>query len=250
MSMAKETSRNIGSIVLLGAPGAGKGTQAKLIAARCRIPHISTGDLLRENVRRGSELGREAQAFMSRGELVPDMLVCNMVAHRLEQPDCERGYVLDGFPRTAAQAGWLDALLQDRLFDNPERLKGTPIVIAIEVPYNELLRRLTGRRTCPSCGRIYNVYLQPPRRDELCDVDGSRLVIRNDDREEVITERLKAYELQTKPVADYYASRGRLHVVDGNRAVREVTADVWAAIENAVAVSEGAKARGTHGDFF
>ncbi len=235
--MAKETSRNIGSIVLLGAPGAGKGTQAKLIAARFCIPHISTGDLLRENVRRGTELGREAQAFMSRGDLAPDKLVCDMVVHRLDQPDCGRGYVLDGFPRTAAQAGWLDALLQDRFFDNLEWLKRMPIVIAIDVEYNELLRRLTGRRTCPSCGRIYNVYLQPPRKDELCDVDGSKLVIRNDDREEVIAERLKAYDLQTKPVADYYQGSGRLHRVDGNRAVEEVTRDVFAAIEQTVAMA-------------
>lgn len=234
--MAKETSRNIGSIVLLGAPGAGKGTQAKLIAARYAIPHISTGDLLRENVRRGTELGLEAQKYMSRGELVPDRLVCDMVAHRLEQPDGVYGYVLDGFPRTAAQAGWLDALLQDKFFDNPERLRGMPIVVEIDVDYNELLRRLTGRRTCPSCGRIYNVYLQPPRKDELCDVDGSKLVIRDDDREEVITERLKAYDLQTKPVGDYYRDSGRLHRIDGNRPVEQVTRGVFAAIEEAVAV--------------
>lgn len=245
--MAEDISRQIGPVVLLGAPGAGKGTQARHIAARFGIPHISTGDLLRENVRRGTELGQTAQSFMSRGELVTDNLVYGIVAHRLEQPDCKRGYILDGFPRTAAQAGWLDALLEGSVFDNSrdgmpkiagasgaEKLRRTvclPIVVQIEVDYNELLRRLTGRRTCPSCGRIYNVYLQPPRKDELCDVDGSGLVIRNDDREEVIAERLRAYEQQTRPVADYYAARGRLHVIRGDRPVNEVTRDVFAALE-------------------
>lgn len=249
--MAEDTSRQIGPVVLLGAPGAGKGTQARYISARFHIPHISTGDLLRENVRRGTELGKSAQSFMSRGELVTDSLVYGIVAQRLQQPDCKRGYILDGFPRTAGQAGWLDTLLQDTIFDNskdgelrPEILRTLaskaensraipclPVVVQIEVDYNELLRRLTGRRTCPSCGRIYNVYLQPPRKDELCDVDGSGLVIRNDDREEVITERLKAYEEQTRPVADYYAARGRLHIVKGDRPVNEVTRDVFSALE-------------------
>lgn len=249
--MAEDTSRQIGPVVLLGAPGAGKGTQARHIAARYAIPHISTGDLLRENVRRGTELGQSAQSFMSRGELVTDSLVYGLVAQRLEQPDCKRGYILDGFPRTAAQAGWLDALLEGTIFDNSRGERSAtasisgmenarvavclPIVVQIEVDYNELLRRLTGRRTCPSCGRIYNVYLQPPRKDELCDVDGSGLVIRNDDREEVITERLRAYEQQTRPVADYYEARGRLHVINGDRRVNEVTRDVFAALEQSAA---------------
>jgi adenylate kinase len=235
--MALDASRNLGSVVLLGAPGAGKGTQAKRISARYGVPHISTGDLLRENVRRGTELGNAAQSDMSRGDLVPDKLVCDMVALRLSQPDCESGYILDGFPRTAAQAEWLDALLEGQFFDNLGRLKCLPIVIEIDVDYNELLRRLTGRRTCPSCGRIYNVYLQPPSRDELCDVDGSKLVIRNDDREEVIAERLKAYDLQTRPVADYYAGRGRLHVMNGERPVVEVTQEICAVLDESTCES-------------
>lgn len=228
--MALGSSRNIGAIVLFGPPGAGKGTQAKRISSYFGAPQISTGDILRESFRHGNELGIEAHSYMSRGELAPDTLVCGLVAQRLRQPDCRRGFILDGFPRTPAQAGWLDALLEDKVFENLRRDVAQPIVIQIDVDYTELLRRLTGRRTCPSCGRIYNVYLQPPRVDELCDVDGTKLVIRNDDREEVITARLKAYDLQTKPVAGYYRSKGRLYLVNGERAVDQVTRDIFAII--------------------
>jgi adenylate kinase len=227
--MAEETSRKI-AVVLLGPPGAGKGTQAKLLAERYHVPHISTGDLLREHVARGSELGLEAQAIMARGELVPDALVCEMVAWRLRRPDAEHGFVLDGFPRTPSQAGWLDAFLENEFFDNSRRGKGLPIVIQINVDYNQLLRRLTGRRTCPA-GHIYNIYLQPPRVDETCDEDGLKLVIRNDDREEVIKERLAAYELQTKPVADYYWTKGRLVSVNGDLPVPAVTGQMVRAVE-------------------
>lgn len=220
------------AVVLLGPPGAGKGTQAKLVADRYQVPHVSTGDILRENVSRGTELGLKAKAIMARGELVPDALVCDMVAWRLRLPDAQRGFVLDGFPRTAAQAGWLDAFLENEFFDNSRNSKGLPVVIRIDVDYNQLLRRLTGRRTCPA-GHIYNIYLQPPRVADTCDVDGLKLVIRNDDREEVIRERLAAYELQTKPVADYYWNKGRLVSVNGDLAVPEVTAQMTRVIENA-----------------
>src|SRR5271170_6900962 len=179
--MAQETSRDVGPVVLLGPPGAGKGTQAKRIMERYGIPQVSTGDLLRLNVAEGTELGMAAKAVMARGELVSDDLVCEMVRLRLKQPDCKRGFILDGFPRTAAQAGWLDAFWEHEFFENAKLGKCRPIVIRIDVDYNELLLRLTGRRTCPVCGRIYNVHLQPPRVDELCDLDGSQLVIRNDD---------------------------------------------------------------------
>lgn len=238
--MAQETSRDVGPVVLLGAPGAGKGTQAKRVRERYQIPHISTGDLLRENVSRGTDVGLVAKAVMARGELVSDDLVCNMVRERLALPDCSRGYVLDGFPRTAAQAGWLDALLDDmhdgpqddRLFDNSRATRAWPIVISLEVDYNQLLLRITGRRSCPTDGRIYNVHFQPPRVDEVCDLDGTRLVTRNDDRLEVIQPRLTAYQEQTRPVADYYQRTGRLIAVDGELPIDQVTEKIFRILED------------------
>jgi adenylate kinase len=230
--MAQETSRDVGPVVLLGPPGAGKGTQAKHIKEHYGIPHISTGDLLRDNVSRGTELGLVAKAVMARGELVSDDLVCNMVRGRLAQPDCGRGYVLDGFPRTAAQAGWLDALLDDRLFDNSRPTRAWPIVINLLVDYNQLLLRITGRRSCPTCGRIFNVHFQPPRVDELCDVDGTKLVTRNDDRLEVIQPRLAAYQEQTRPVADYYQRTGRLISVNGELPIDQVTQEIYRVLED------------------
>lgn len=229
--MAEETSRSIGPIILLGPPGAGKGTQAKRIAQRYGIPQISTGDILRDNVKRGTDLGLMAKAIMERGELVSDDLVCEMVATRLRDADCERGFILDGFPRTARQAGWLDAFFEHEFFDNSRVRKCLPIVIRLDVDYNQLLLRLTGRRTCLANGHIYNVYFQPPRVADVCDVDGSKLVIRNDDREEVIRERLTAYELQTRPVAEYYDLKGRLVSINGDLSADEVTAAVFQVVE-------------------
>jgi len=229
--MAEDTSRNIGPIILLGPPGAGKGTQAKRIAERYRIPQISTGDILRENVKNGTGLGLLAKSVIERGELVPDDLVCEMVASRLRNVDCERGFILDGFPRTARQAGWLDAFFEHELFDNSRVRSCLPIVIQLEVDYNKLLLRLTGRRTCLANGHIYNVYFQPPRVADICDVDGSKLVIRNDDREEVIRERLVSYQLQTKPVVEYYDHKGRLVALNGDQAADEVTAMIFQVIE-------------------
>ncbi len=238
MSMAKEsandTARNIGPVILLGPPGAGKGTQAKQIVDRYGVPQISTGDLLRDHVGRGTELGLEAKAIMARGELVPDELMYGIVAKRLREADCERGFVLDGFPRTAAQAGWLDAFLEKEVFENrseksPERCP--PVVIQLLVDYTQLLLRLTGRRSCPTCGRLYNIHFQPPLVDELCDVDGSKLVIRDDDREEVISGRLTAYETQTKPVADYYRLQRRLIAVNADRPKEDVTAQIFGVID-------------------
>lgn len=237
--MADETSRNIGPIVLLGPPGAGQGTQAKRIADRYGIPQISTGDILRDNVQRGTDLGLQAKAIMARGELVPDNLVCDMVAGRLRQADCARGFILDGFPRTPAQAGWLDAFLEREVFDNAHGGRCLPIVMRIDVDYNRLLQRLTGRRTCLANGHIYNVYFQPPRVADICDLDGSRLVIRNDDREEVIRERLKAYDLQTRPVAEYYQQQGHLVLVNGDLPVGEVTERVFREIESRAVTAGG-----------
>ena len=232
--MANETAQEIGPVILLGPPGAGKGTQAKKISDHYGIPQISTGDLLREHVSRGTELGRKAKAIMDRGELVPDELLFGIVADRLKQADCERGFILDGFPRTAGQAGWLDAFLEREFFEKSE--KRAPVVIRMDVDYTQLLLRLTGRRSCPTCGRIYNVHFQPPRVDELCDLDDSKLVQRNDDREEVIRGRLSAYEVQTKPVAEYYQARGRLVPVNADRSVEEVTAEVFGVIDSHASV--------------
>jgi adenylate kinase len=213
--------------------GERQGTQSKQIVDHYGIPQISTGDLLRDHVARGTELGLEARAIMARGELVPDELMYGIVADRLREADCQRGFVLDGFPRTAAQAGWLDAFLEKEVFDNSEKSKpcSPPIVIQLLVDYNHLLLRLTGRRSCPTCGRLYNIHLQPPLVDELCDVDRSKLVIRDDDREEVISERLAAYEKQTRPVADYYRRQRRLVALNADRPVEEVTAQIFSVIE-------------------
>lgn len=211
----------VGPIIILGAPGAGKGTQAKFLADRYGLAHISTGEILRDNVSRGTDLGKKARAIMERGELVSDDLVNAMVNDRLAQPDCNLGFILDGFPRTTVQAEWLDRQLEQRRFAGRSL---PPIVINIQVGYNQLLQRLTGRRACPTCGRIYNVYFQPPRREGICDLDGASLIQRKDDGEEVISERLKNYERQTLPLVDYYRSQGRLHEVDGELPVEKVAA--------------------------
>jgi adenylate kinase len=230
--MADRVLCNIGPVILLGPPGAGKGTQAKRIAGRYAIPQISTGDILRDNVQRGTELGVQAKAIMARGELVPDDLVCDMVATRVRAEDCEKGFILDGFPRTAKQAGWLDAFFEGEIFDKSHGDKCLPIVIRIDVDYNKLTKRLTGRRTCLANGHIYNVYSQPPLVADVCDIDGSALIIRKDDREEVIVERLVVYERQTRPVAEYYEQKGRLVSVNGDLPVEQVTGQMFWVIEH------------------
>jgi adenylate kinase len=229
--VADAKTKTVGPVIFLGPPGAGKGTQAKRVAEMYGIPQISTGDILRENVGKGTELGRTAKAIMERGDLVPDQLVEDMVANRLNADDCRRGYILDGFPRTVAQAEWLDKYLQHKVFDNlnPARV---PVVVNMRVEYNSLLQRLTGRRSCPTCGRIYNVHFQPPRVADTCDVDGSKLVTRPDDREDVVSERLKEYERKTLPLTDYYRAQGRLQEIDGGQQADGVTAELIKAIEN------------------
>lgn len=230
-SMAEHVLRNIGPIVLLGPPGAGKGTQAKRITEHYRIPQVSTGDLLREHVKQGTPLGMQVRDLLAKGELVPDNLVCDIVAWRLREPDAQRGFILDGFPRTETQAVWLDSFLKFEFFDNGMWPGWLPIVIRIQVDYNKLLLRITGRRTCPVDGTIYNIYSNPPRVDEICDKDGAKLVIRDDDRDEVIRERLDTYERQTKPVADYYEKLGRVVSVNGDQPVDDVTADILRVID-------------------
>ena len=223
-------AKQLGPIVLLGAPGAGKGTQSKKLAELYDVPQISTGDLLRENVSRGTELGRKAKDIMDRGELVPDSLVQDMLLARLGDGDCAKGFILDGFPRTIAQAKWLDSLFDTGFFKAP--CDRPPLVVNISVGYNLLLKRLSGRRSCPTCGRIYNIHFQPPRVDDMCDLDGSKLVTRRDDAEEVIAGRLKTYEEQTLPLIDYYKGQGRLREINGEMPVSEVNAAVISVVEH------------------
>ncbi|MGA3344696.1 MAG: adenylate kinase [Terracidiphilus sp.] len=214
-----------GPILLLGAPGVGKGTQAKELIKVWGIPQISTGDLLRANVAQGTELGRTAKEIMGRGELVPDSLVNEMVAVRLQQPDTGKGYILDGFPRTLVQAGWLDGRLA-------AQTQGLPVVaVSIKVEYNQLLRRITGRRSCPVCQTIYNVSFKPPAKDGFCDLDGAALVQRADDTEKVFEERMRAYEALTAPVVEHYRALGRFAEVDGDRPIQEIAAGIVAAVE-------------------
>jgi adenylate kinase len=214
-----------GPILLLGAPGVGKGTQAKELIKVWGIPQISTGDLLRGNVAQGTELGKTAKEIMGRGELVPDTLVNEMVAVRLQQPDTANGYILDGFPRTLVQANWLDERLA--------ALGGAlPLVaVSIKVDYNQLLRRITGRRNCPVCQSIYNLYGKPPAKEGFCDVDGAALAQRADDTEKVFEERMRAYEALTAPVVEHYRALGRFAEVDGDRPIAEIAAGIVAAVE-------------------
>ena len=225
----------VGPIILLGAPGAGKGTQAKLIAAVYAIPQVSTGDLFRENVAKGTDLGQKVKSVLARGELVSDDLVDDMVAQRLSLPDVTRGFILDGFPRTVGQAQWLDGYLKNRQARDDGLAPFSAIsavVVQIVVGYNQLLQRITGRRSCPTCGRIYNVHFQPPKVEGICDVDGGRLVVRPDDTEAVVAERLKAYEKQTLPLVEYYKAKGQLVDVNGDQPVEAVAAEASEAIEH------------------
>jgi adenylate kinase len=214
-----------GPILLLGAPGVGKGTQAKELVKLWGIPQISTGDLLRANVAQGTSLGRVAKEIMGRGELVPDSLVDEMVAVRLQQPDTAKGYILDGFPRTLGQAGWLDGRLAAQSNSLPV------IAVSIQVDYNQLLRRITGRRNCPICQTIYNIYMNPSKRDGFCDVEGAALVQRADDTEEVFKERMRAYTTLTAPVVDHYRALGRFAEVDGDRPITAIAAGIVATVE-------------------
>jgi adenylate kinase len=214
-----------GPILLLGAPGVGKGTQAKELVKLWAIPQISTGDLLRGNVAKGTELGRIAKEIMGRGELVPDSLVNEMVAVRLQEPDTDRGFILDGFPRTLPQAGWLDGRLASLVGSLPV------IAVSIQVEYNQLLCRITGRRNCPVCQTIYNICYKPPQVDGLCDVEGAALVQRADDTEKVFEERMRAYEAMTAPVVEHYRNLGRFAEVDGDRPIIEIAAGIVAAVE-------------------
>jgi|SRR5208283_1330846 len=199
-------------IVLLGAPGAGKGTQAKKLVEKYALPQISTGDLLRAAVAAGSSLGKEARSFMDKGELVPDRVVLGMVEERLKQDDCKKGYILDGFPRNTAQAESLDKML--------DSLKmSLSAALSVDVPFEDLMKRLTGRRTCKACGQMYNVYSSQSKKEGVCDKCGGELFQRADDKEETIKKRLEVYNAQTAPLIDYYSKKGILKAVAGTGSI-------------------------------
>ncbi len=203
------------NIVFLGPPGAGKGTQAKKIAEKYGIPQISTGDMFREHLSKGTELGKKAKEYMDKGALVPDEIVLGMVEERLKQPDCDKGFILDGFPRTVPQAEALDKLLE-------KMGKKIDYAILIDVPDEELVKRLTGRRTCKKCGMMYHVMFKPPKEEGKCDVCGGELYQRADDNEETVRNRLKVYHEQTEPIIAYYEKKGVLHRIDGMGSIDEI----------------------------
>lgn len=202
-------------IVLLGPPGAGKGTQAKSISNRYSIPHISTGDIFRKNISEETPLGIEAKQYIDNGQLVPDEVTINMVKDRLTWEDCENGYLLDGFPRTVAQAEALQEFLD-------LRNENLDTALCIEVPSSFILERMTGRRVCLSCGASYHIKFNSPAVDGVCDVCGNNIIQRKDDVEETVKERLDVYERQTQPLIDFYKEKNLLSTVDGTKAINEV----------------------------
>jgi adenylate kinase len=218
--MSDETRR----VIFLGPPGVGKGTQAARLAGHYGIPRISTGDILREAIARGTPLGRQAEPWVEQGGLVPDELLIGIIRERLLQPDCDPGYILDGFPRTIVQAEGFESLVgAGRTSDL--------IVLSVQVPRGELLKRLSGRRWCPSCQATYHIDNSRPRVDALCDRDGTSLIQREDDKEAAVARRLTEYEKQTAPLIDYYRQRARFRAIDGDRPVETVFQDVQQAVE-------------------
>ncbi len=206
-------------IIMLGAPGAGKGTQAKQIAAKYQIPHISTGDIFRANIKNGTELGKKAKEYMDQGLLVPDELTCDLVMDRIQQEDCANGFVLDGFPRTIPQAESLDAAL--------EKINQTmDYAIDVDVPDSHIVSRMSGRRACLNCGATYHVVAIPPKQEGICDACGKELVLRDDDKPETVQKRLDVYHEQTQPLIDYYNKQGILQTVDGTQPMEDVFANI------------------------
>ena len=206
-------------IIMLGAPGAGKGTQAKMIAEKYGIPHVSTGDIFRANIKNGTELGKEAKKYMDQGLLVPDELTVKILLDRVAQPDCAEGYVLDGFPRTIPQAEVLDEAL--------EKLgEAIDYAINVDVPDENIVKRMSGRRACLSCGATYHMEHIPPRKEGVCDVCGQELVLRDDDKPETVLKRLTVYHDQTQPLIDYYTKKDILKTVDGTVDMKDVFAAI------------------------
>lgn len=202
-------------IIMLGAPGAGKGTQAQMIADKYNIPHVSTGDIFRENVKNGTELGLEAKKYMDKGLLVPDELTVKILLDRVAKNDCKNGYVLDGFPRTIPQAEVLDKAIAE-LGDKID------YAINVDVPDENIIRRMSGRRACLACGATYHVEHIPPKQEGICDKCGSKLVQRDDDKEDTVKNRLDVYHKQTQPLIDYYTKKGVLRTVDGTLDMKDV----------------------------
>jgi len=211
-------------LVLLGAPGAGKGTQAKKLIEKYGIPQISTGDLLRAAVKEGTPLGKEAKGYMDSGGLVPDSVVLGMMEERLKQDDCKKGYILDGFPRNTAQAEALDKILDAMNM-------AITAAVSVDVPSEDLMKRLTGRRTCKSCGQMFNIYFSAPKAEGVCDKCGAELYQRDDDKEDTINNRLKVYEDQTAPLIKYYGDKGILHSIAGTGSIDDIFAKVCAVVE-------------------
>ena len=208
-------------IIMLGAPGAGKGTQAKMIADKYGVPHISTGDIFRANIKNGTELGMEAKKYMDQGLLVPDELTVRILLDRVAQDDCKTGYVLDGFPRTIPQAEVLDSELT-KLGDHID------YAINVDVPDENIVKRMSGRRACLTCGATYHIEHVPPKKEGICDVCGSELVLRDDDKPETVKNRLNVYHEQTQPLIDFYTEKGVLKTVDGTVPMEEVFAAITA----------------------
>lgn len=211
-------------LIMLGAPGAGKGTQAKMIAEKYGIPHISTGDIFRANIKGGTELGMKAKSFMDQGLLVPDEITIGMLMDRIKEPDCEGGYVLDGFPRTIPQAESLTTALKGM---------GTAVDFAInvDVPDEAIISRMAGRRACVKCGATYHITYNPPKKEGVCDVCGDALVLRDDDKPETVKKRLDVYHDQTQPLIEYYKVQGALAEVDGTQDLDKVFQDIRAILD-------------------
>ena len=206
-------------IIMLGAPGAGKGTQAKRLAEKYHIPHISTGDIFRANIKEGTELGKKAKNYMDQGLLVPDELVVDLVADRIQKDDCKDGFILDGFPRTIPQAESLDAALA--------KMGGAmDYAIDVDVPDEDIVTRMGGRRACVGCGATYHVQFNPTRQDGICDSCGERLILRDDDKPETVQKRLDVYHEQTQPLIEYYSKAGILKTVDGTLKMDDVFAAI------------------------
>lgn len=208
-------------IIMLGAPGAGKGTQAKMIAKKYGVPHVSTGDIFRANIKNGTELGKEAKQYMDQGLLVPDELTVRILLDRVAQDDCKNGYVLDGFPRTIPQAEVLDSELS-KLGDHID------YAIDVDVPDENIIKRMSGRRACLTCGATYHIEHVPPKTEGICDKCGSELVLRDDDKPETVKNRLNVYHEQTQPLIDFYTNKGVLKTVDGTLPMEEVFAAITA----------------------
>lgn len=207
--------RGIMKIIMLGAPGAGKGTQAKMIADKYGLPHVSTGDIFRANIKNGTELGKEAKGYMDQGLLVPDELTVKLLLDRVAQEDCKKGYVLDGFPRNIPQAKVLDQALAGQ----GERID---YAVDVEVPDEHIINRMSGRRACVGCGATYHIANVPPKKEGICDVCGENLILREDDHPDTVTKRLTVYHEQTQPLIDYYKEKGVLKSVDGTLPMEEV----------------------------